>query len=135
MYLNFDALTITKHNSAMDESTTIASLKAEVQKFCEERDWDQFHGLKDLAIGTSTEANELLELFRFKTDEEIQQKMNDPAFKARVEQELADVLFFVLRIAQKNYLDLFEGFSRKMHSNREKYPVEKARSSNKKYNE
>jgi NTP pyrophosphatase (non-canonical NTP hydrolase) len=135
MYLKFDGLTITKHNSAMDESTTIASLKAEVQKFCEDRDWDQFHGLKDLAIGASTEANELLELFRFKSDSEIQQKMNDPAFKARVEQELSDVMFFILRISQRNNLDLSRAFNRKMLSNIEKYPVEKARSSNKKYNE
>lgn len=119
----------------MDESTTIASLKAVVKKFCEERDWDQFHGLKDLAIGASTEANELLELFRFKSDAEIGQKMNDPEFKARVEQELSDVMFFILRISQIHHLDLAQAFSRKMQSNSEKYPVEKARSSNKKYNE
>lgn len=119
----------------MDESTTIASLKEAVKKFCEDRDWDQFHGLKDLAIGTSTEANELLELFRFKTDFEITQKMNDPAFKARVEQELSDVFFFILRISQMHNLDLTQAFVHKMQSNIEKYPVETARSSNKKYNE
>lgn len=119
----------------MDESTTIASLKDAVKKFCEERDWDQFHGLKDLAIGASTEANELLELFRFKADHEIIQKMNDPAFKARVEQELSDVLFFILRISQRNNLDLTQAFVHKMQSNMERYPVDKARSSNKKYNE
>ncbi len=135
MYLKFDGLTITKHNTVMDESTTVSSLKNAVKKFCDDRDWGQFHGLKDLAIGTSTEANELLELFRFKTDSEIIQKMNDPVFKARVEQELSDVLFFVLRISQMNNLDLTQAFIHKMQSNSEKYPVETARSSNKKYNE
>ena len=122
-------------NSQLDQATTIQSLKDQVKLFCEERDWDQFHSLKDLAIGVSTEANELLELFRFKNENEIDQKIKDPAFKARVEQELADVLFFLLRISQKYKLDLTQGFSRKMKSNADKYPVEKARASNKKYTE
>lgn len=135
MYLKFDPLTITKHNSVMDESTTIASLKNVVKKFCEEREWDQFHGPKDLAIGVSTEAAELLELFRFKSDSEIEGKLSDPAFRSKLEQELADVFFFVLRISQKNQIDLAQAFSRKMQSNADKYPVEKARASNKKYNE
>jgi NTP pyrophosphatase (non-canonical NTP hydrolase) len=135
MYLKFDGLTITKHNLSMDQETTIESLKNQVKTFCEAREWDQFHSLKDLAIGVSTEANELLELFRFINENEIDEKLKDPVFKNRVEQELADVFFFILRIAQKNHLDLTQVFSRKMRSNAEKYPVEKARASNKKYNE
>jgi NTP pyrophosphatase (non-canonical NTP hydrolase) len=135
MYLKFDRLTITKHNLGMDKVTTIEILKNQVKTFCEAREWDQFHSLKDLAIGVSTEANELLELFRFKNENEIETKLEDPAFKARVEQELADVFFFILRIAQKNNLDLTGAFLRKMQSNSEKYPVDKARASNKKYNE
>ena len=50
---------------------TLEYLTKEVQKFCEDRDWDQFHGPKDLAIGLSTESNELLDLFRFKSEEQM----------------------------------------------------------------
>lgn len=119
----------------MDSSTSIQELKVIVQNFCTERDWDQFHNPKDLAIGFSTEANELLDLFRYKTEAEIAQKFLDPAFKLKVEHELSDVFFFVLRFAQKNNIDLTTAFNTKMKHNAEKYPVEKAKGSNKKYNE
>ncbi len=119
----------------MDSETTLQQLKNFTQKFCTDRDWDQFHHPKDLAIGASTEAAELLELFRFKSEEEINQKMSDPDFKNKVQHELADVFFFVLRFAQKNNIDLTEAFHMKMKHNAEKYPVEKAKGSNKKYNE
>ncbi len=119
----------------MDQNTNIESLKQYIKDFCTEREWDQFHSPKDLAIGVSTEANELLELFRFKSECEIKEKMQDPGFKTKVEQELADVLFFVLRISQMNDINLTQAFYNKMKSNTEKYPVEKARASNKKYNE
>lgn len=119
----------------MDQTTNIESLKQIIKEFCSARDWDQFHSPKDLAIGASTEANELLELFRFKSESEIVQKMSDPAFKLKFEHELADVFFFVLRLAQMNKVDLAQAFHNKMKINEEKYPVEKARASNKKYNE
>ena len=119
----------------MDQNTNIESLKTYIQQFCSDRDWDQFHSPKDLAIGVSTEANELLELFRFKSEAEIKEKMSDPAFRIKFEQELADVFFFVLRLAQKNKVDLTQAFFNKMKLNSEKYPVEKSKGSNKKYNE
>lgn len=106
-----------------------------IQAFCEARDWDQFHPPKDLAIGMSTEANELLELFRFKSDAEVQEKMKTPEFRQKVSEELADVFFFVLRFAQMNSIDLAEALQNKMQKNAEKYPVEKAKGSNRKYNE
>ena len=119
----------------MDSSTNVQQLKDLVQKFCSDRDWDQFHTFKDMAIGVSTEAAELLELCRFKSEEEIAQKMTEPDFKNKVQHELADVFFFVLRFAQKNNIDLTKAFEAKMKHNAEKYPVEKAKGSNKKYNE
>lgn len=57
----------------MDEKKTIDELKQRVQCFCEEREWDQFHNPKDLAIGISREANELLDVFCFKSEEQIEQ--------------------------------------------------------------
>lgn len=119
----------------MDQNTNIETLKKITQNFCEERNWDQFHNPKDLAIGASTEANELLELFRFVNEKEVLQKIQVPEFKEKVQQELSDVFFFVLRFAQLYKIDLSTAFVSKMQRNAEKYPVEKARDSNKKYNE
>lgn len=119
----------------MDSATSIQQLKDVVQKFCSDREWDQFHNPKDLAIGFSTEANELLDLFRYKSEAEIEQKFLDPNFKLKVEHELSDVFFFVLRFAQIRNIDLTKAFEVKMKHNADKYPVEKAKGSNKKYNE
>lgn len=119
----------------MDSTITLQQLKDQIQKFCSERDWDQFHPPKDLAIGISTEAAELLDLFRFKTDIEIETKLANAEFKSNVQHELADVFFFVLRFAQKNNIDLSKAVESKMKLNAEKYPVESSKGSNKKYNE
>ena len=118
-----------------DDSTTVKELKDKVQKFCEDRDWNQFHKPKDLAIGISTEANELLDLFRFKRDNDIKEIMSNPSKRQTVGEELADVLYFLLRFAQMNGFDLSEELGKKLEKNNIKYPVEKARGSNKKYNE
>ena len=118
-----------------DSSTTVEELKDKVQKFCEERDWDQFHNPKDLAIGISTEANELLDIFRFKRDEDIREIMSDHGKRQKVGEEVADVLYFILRFAQMNNFDLSEELDNKLGKNSGKYPIEKAKGSNKKYNE
>lgn len=115
--------------------STIQSLQDMIRNFCEARDWDQFHTPKDLSIGISTEAAELLELFRFKSDSEVEQLLKDAAFREKLSDEMADVFFFVLRMAQMNGVDLTQALNRKMEKNAAKYPVEKARGSNKKYNE
>ena len=119
----------------MDSKVTIQELKERAKKFCDERDWEQFHNAKDLAIGIVTEAAELLDHFRFKSKEETENLMNDPDQKKNISEELADSLYFVLRLAQKYEIDLSEAFSKKMLKNEEKYPVEKAKGSNKKYTE
>lgn len=118
-----------------DDSTTIKELKDKVQKFCEERDWDKFHNPKDLAIGVSTEASELLDIFRFKRDADIKEIMSDSSKRQKVGDEIADVLYFLLRFAQMNDFDLSKELERKLEKNNTNYPVEKAKGSNKKYNE
>lgn len=117
-----------------DSQTPLTDLKEIVRKFCEERDWDQFHSPKELAIGVSTEGSELLELFRFKSDEEVMQIV-ETTKREQVGEELADVLYFVLRFAQKFNFDLTAEFHKKMAKNSTKYPVAKAKGSNKKYSE
>ena len=117
------------------DSNDILFLSEKVRNFCEERDWDQFHPAKDLAIGLSTESNELLDLFRFKADAAIAEKMQTSEFKEKVSDELADVFFFVLRFAQMNQINLAQSLERKLTKNSLKYPIETAKGSNKKYNE
>ncbi len=119
----------------MDSKTSLASLKKLVQKFCEVRDWDQFHGAKDLAIGAITEASELLEHFRFKSDKEIEEMFKSKKKREEIEDELADVLFFVVRFAQRYDIDLARAAKRKLLKSGRKYPVSKAKGSNKKYSE
>ena len=116
----------------MDSDTDIQELKNRIQEFCEKRDWGQYHNGKELSIGIATEASELLEHFRFKSEEEVEAVFDDPE-KSQVEDEMADVFYFLLRMAQVYNIDLSEALDNKMEENREKYPVEKSKGSNKKY--
>ena len=119
----------------MDKDTRIQDIKDRIKKYCEDRDWDQFHNPKELAIGVITEASEVLEHFRFKSEEEMEQFFKDPKKREDIEDEMADVLYFLFRLAQKYDVDLSEAFKRKMNKNERRYPVEKFKGSNKKYNE
>jgi NTP pyrophosphatase (non-canonical NTP hydrolase) len=119
----------------MDSKTTISDLKERIRIFCEERDWDRYHNAKDLAIGIITEAAELLEHFRFKSNEESEALLNDPERRREIAQELADILYFVLRLAQRYEIDLSDELRAKLELNAARYPIDKAKGSNKKYSE
>ena len=119
----------------MSSNGNFHELEEEIKHFCEERDWDQFHGAKDLAIGVSTEAAELLEHFRFKSEKEIEEMFGDTKKKDEISEEMADVLYFLLRLAQKYDIDLVKELTKKIEKNRKRYPVEKIKGSNKKYSE
>lgn len=116
-------------------SDSIRELTDKVKRFCEERDWDQFHNPKDLAIGISTEANELLDIFRFKSAEDMRELFSNPDKREHIEEEIADVFFFVLRFAQMNQIDLQKALEMKLQKNALKYTVESSKGNNKKYNE
>ena len=94
----------------------------EIQQFCEARNWDQYHTPKDLAIGLVTEASEFLELFRFVNDKEQVLKLQDKKFREDVSDEMADVLFFVIRFAQRYNFDLNEALKNKIKKTAQKYP-------------
>jgi NTP pyrophosphatase (non-canonical NTP hydrolase) len=96
-------------------------------KFRNERDWEQFHNPKDLALAINIESAELLELFLWKNAEE--------ANPEKVKEELADVFAFAFLLAEKYGFDVKEIILDKINKNREKYPVEKAKGTAKKYNE
>jgi NTP pyrophosphatase (non-canonical NTP hydrolase) len=119
----------------MDDKTNVKQLKEMVKAFCEERDWDQYHNAKDLAIGIITESSELLEHFRFKSESEVDDLFKEKIKKDEVSEEVADVLFFILRFAEKYHIDLSDELKKKLDKNVQKYPIEKAKGSNKKYTE
>lgn len=119
----------------MDEKTNVQNLKEKVKKFCDDRDWGQFHNPKDLAIGLSTESNELLSLFRFKNIDEMIQLFKNPIKKEEISDEIADIFFFLLRFSQMYNIDLSEALDYKIEKNDKKYAISKFKGSNKKYDE
>lgn len=116
-------------------NNSIDNLINSVKAFCEARDWDQFHGPKDLAIGVITEASELLEIFRFLSDRQAREVFDDKRSREDIEDEVADVLFFLLRFCQRFGIDPAQALVRKITKLELKYPVDKASGSNKKYSE
>ena len=119
----------------MDNKTSIHELKEKVRTFCEERDWDQFHNAKELAIGIVTEASELLEHFRFKSEEQVNDMFKSDSKRQELTEEMADVLYFLVRLAQRYDIDLTTELDNKIKKNNEKYPVDKVKGCNKKYSE
>lgn len=102
----------------------------ELIKFRDERDWQQFHDSKNLALAISIEAAELNEIFLWKKDNEVENVSSD-----KIKEELADVLSFAFLLAEKHNLDIFQIVLDKVKKNAEKYPVDKAKGTAKKYNE
>lgn len=101
-----------------------------INQFRDERDWRQFHNEKDLAISISLEASELLELFQWKTAEEVTDSNLE-----RIKEELADVLIYSYMLADNLKLDIDEIIEAKLIKNNEKYPLSKSKGSNAKYTE
>ena len=106
-----------------------------VIRFRDERDWEQFHSPKDLALGLQVEAAELAELFLWKTRDESGADLNDANFRGRMADELADVQTYLLYLAHAAGLDLNQAVRNKLEKNAAKYPVEKARGSARKYDQ
>jgi dCTP diphosphatase len=103
--------------------------------FVRERDWEKFHTPKNLAMALAGEAGELLELFQWLTPEESAQFADDPQQARALRHELADILFYLLRVADRFDIDLEAAVWEKMDENVRKYPADRARGSSKKYTE
>ncbi len=113
--------------------TELELVRQKLRQFAEDRDWDQFHSPKNLSMALIAEAAELVEHFQWLTEE---QSHNLPEGKSReVEEELADILIYLVRIADKLDIDLMNATSNKMELNEQKYPSEKVKGSSKKYTE
>ena len=103
--------------------------------FRDARDWRQFHSLKNLLLSLNLEAAELLELTQWKDDAEAEAALSDPAFRARLAEESADVLLYLLLICERAEIDLLRAAAEKIETNAARYPVEKARGTARKYTE
>jgi dCTP diphosphatase len=112
---------------------SLADLTRRVRAFADARDWQQFHSPKNLASALIVEAGELLEHFQWLTEAESQSL--DADTRAAVELELADVLIYLVRLADRLDVDLVDAAAKKLAINAQKYPVERAKGSNKKYTE
>lgn len=108
-------------------ATELELLTTFVLKFRDDRNWGQYHNLKDLAICLNIESGEVLELFRWKDAGEVDHD--------KLKDELADVLYSVLLLAHESHVDLHEALMQKLKKNAEKYPVEQSFGRREKYNE
>ncbi len=110
----------------------LESIRAEIQAFADERDWEQFHTPRNLLLAVMSELGEAADLIRWQGDA-------DPAIPADKRQawedELADVFTLLLRLADRSEVDLTTAFARKLEIARSKYPTERFRGSNRKYDE
>ena len=103
--------------------------------FARDRDWTQFHSPKNLVMALTGEVGELNELFQWLTEEQSRAVADDPQRKQRVSEELADVLFYLVRTAEVLGIDLNQAVTQKLALNADKYPIDKARGNSKKYSD
>ena len=110
----------------------IEKIKQIINKFAEDRNWDQFHTPKNLSLALSVEASELVEIFQWLKDEES--KILDEKNLQSVREELADILIYLIRIAHKLDIDLQNSVLEKIKINETKYPIELSKNNAIKYN-
>ena len=115
------------------DEAALARLRDRLRDFASARDWNQFHSPKNLAIALSVEAAELLEHFQWISEKD---SLNMPPDKlGKIDEEMADVFLYLIRLADMLNVDLIQAADRKIDANSRKYPVEKARGNAKKYTE
>ena len=112
---------------------SLIRLRDALREFAAARDWEQFHSPRNLAAALAVEAAELLEPFQWLTDEASRNL--PPEKRTAVEHELADVLLYLIRLADKLDVDLEQAARAKIELNGQKYPVETSRGSSRKYDE
>lgn len=112
---------------------TLETLTKRLIAFRDERDWNQFQGLKNLIVSLNLESSELLELTQWMNDSDVEAQIGDPAFIKNLEEETADVLLYLLMVCERAGIDLSAAASRKIDVNTAKYPVEKSRGNARKY--
>lgn len=114
-----------------EEKDRLDMLRERLRAFVRERDWEQFHSPKNLAMAMIVEAAELVEHFQWATEQESRELT--PEQRVKVEQEIADTFIYLLRLSDVLGTDLIEAAHRKMDLNAQKYPADKVRGRNDKY--
>ena len=114
---------------------SLDDLTSRLIAFRDERDWRQFHSLKNLILSLNLEASELLELTQWKSEAEFETASGTEAMHQRLKEECADVLLYLLLIAERAGIDLHVAAAEKISTNEAKYPAVKARGTAKKYTE
>ena len=112
---------------------SLESLRDRLRDFARERDWDQYHTPKNLSMALIAEAAELIEHFQWVNGE--QSHILEDKKRQSVEEEIADILIYLVRISDKLGIDLYKAAERKLVINEKKYPADKVRGSAKKYTE
>jgi dCTP diphosphatase len=115
----------------MKSIDSLETLQERLNEFVAERDWEQFHYPKNVVMALAAEAGELLEHFMWLTPEESDKLSSET--RAEVELEIADVLFFLIRLCDRLDIDLLQAAEKKLAINEQKYPVDKARGKATKY--
>ncbi len=110
-----------------DTTTTVQELREAMARFVRERDWEQFHSPKNLVMGLSVEAAELMEHFLWVENEASRQVAADSAKMGEIADEMADVACYLLALSNTLGIDLSDAIQRKLVKNAQKYPVEKCR--------
>jgi len=113
----------------------VEPLAQTLESFAQKRDWAQFHSPKNLVMALTGEVGELNELFQWLSEQQSSDLAKDSDSKKRVAEELADVLFYLVRTASVMGIDLNQAAIAKLALNEQKYPADKARGNNKKYSE
>ena len=118
-----------------DATTTVGEIRERVLAFARERDWEQFHSPKNLSMALAAETGELMEHFLWTESKASADTLNDPKKRAKIEDELADVVIYALEFANIGSIDLAQAIEAKLAQNAAKYPVEKAKGRSDKYTE
>ncbi len=114
----------------MKNASRFITLVERIKKFSTDRDWSQFHDPKNLAISLNLEASEVLELYQWTKDNQLKPERAD-----KINEELADVFYWLILLSNYYNIDLVEALDKKMDQNEQKYPVEKAKGKSDKYTE
>ena len=115
------------------EKLDLKTIKEKLRKFSQERDWDQYHSPKNLAMALSVEVAELVEIFQWSNDGGTKE-IKDPETRKQIEEEIADIFNYLVKFVDLMEIDLEKISIEKIQKNDEKYPVEKSKGKSEKYN-
>lgn len=111
----------------------LEKIRLRISQFAANRDWDQFHSPKNLSMALAAESGELLEQFQWLTEEQSKNLSSEKLHS--IEEELADIQIYLIRLADKLNIDLIDAVHKKIEVNESKYPADKVKGSAKKYDE